>query len=163
MTIQLPIEIINKIFLFLKSDTSDVIKSSKFYNSSFPILFLNTRKITYDRPLSKLQLQCLAFYQYDVYWKILENQNTNCVSKYKLFHIFTNDENKQIYSEDTQIDLIYKYNQFLIFLKKYEDNYDIEMCCGYPKTCYLKFSCYIFIFFFFMYIEYFLFKSSLIF
>jgi hypothetical protein len=132
MKIKLPIEIINRIFLFIKSDISDIIKSSEFYNISFPFLLLNTRE-RIDTSLSKHQLDCLAYYQYDVYWKILKYQNPKCVSKYQLFHIFTNDKNTNFYSEDTKINLVFKYNKFVILLRKYDDDYDTE--CAVLRCC----------------------------
>ena len=104
----LPIEIVNKIFLFVSSPTSELIRESKYYNKSFPILYLDkVVNCSLDKNISFLE--CRSYYQYDVYWKILEHQKTDEPTRYQLFHIFTNYKKEEAFSEDTKVNIEYFY------------------------------------------------------
>lgn len=96
--ITLPIEIINKIFTYISSNTVNIIKESKFYGKTFPFFYL--RQVEYETFVSdKIQND----YHLHINTKILENRDLYSDDQYYLFHIFTNDDTFEKISEHTGI------------------------------------------------------------
>lgn len=118
----IPTEIINKIFMYIESPTNDIIKQSKYYQSSFPFLLLNKlRTSPQDKSISLRN--CIIDYHHTIYWTVAENEHPLYPGKYKLFHIYTNKYNNysDIYSENMGISMVYYYQ---LFVSKYYDEYE---------------------------------------
>lgn len=122
----IPIEIINKIFMYIESPTNDIIKHSKYYGSSFPFLLLKKLRMSPTNKSVSLQ-DCIVHYHHTIYWKVAENEHPLFPGKYKLFHIYNNnnkyDNNQRdTYSENMGISMLYYYQLFVS--KYYYDEYE---------------------------------------
>lgn len=104
--INLPIEVINKIFLYISSSTASILKNSEFYGKSFPFLYLEQTNSS-----SNVQID---------YHHINNIMKNNCMhgDRYLLFHHY----DYPILSENTEI--VYILNS----CRRYHitDQYDIE-------------------------------------
>jgi hypothetical protein len=95
----LPNEIINKIFLYLSSDTASVLKNSEFFGKSFPFFYLE--QVGSIIPLNTIQKDFHSINQ-----TIKQHRVDN--KRYMLFHHFTNYKNIECLSEQT--DIMYIFN-----------------------------------------------------
>lgn len=93
-----PEEIINKIFLYVSSDTASLLKNSEFFGKSFPFLYLN--QVVPLIPTNTIQKDF-----YTINKSIKQNRIDN--ERYMLFHHFTNYKNSECISEQTNIVYIF--------------------------------------------------------
>ena len=110
--IVLPIEIINKIFLYLSSSTASLIKESEFYGQSFPFLYLE--QIEMFPPINNVHQDYINI-------NTLVKQHEISDNRYILFHYHTNYANILI---SEQSDVIFIYNS----IRRYRltNNNDME-------------------------------------
>ena len=115
LCIRFPTDLVNKIFLYMQSPTAPLIRRSKFYGAPFPFLYL--RKLWYVRytryPIPPSYAECLAYYQYDVYWKIVQWQHPVARGRYRLGHVHTSSPLPEAYSEDIGVDMEGFYTTFM--------------------------------------------------
>lgn len=94
----LPLEIINKIFTYISSNTANIIKESQFYGKTFPFFYL--RQVEYDCIRKILN----DYHQINIY--INNNKDLSSYDRYHIRHIFTNDDSFINISEHTGINCI---------------------------------------------------------
>lgn len=121
LTERLPPEIVSYIYMYVQSPTAVLIRNSKYFHSSFPFLFL--RKLSYAHhrrfPLPPSYANCLAYYQYDVYWTIVQWQHPIVRGRYRLNFVHTSEHSIvpqdpfHHYSENIGLDLEYYYTMYM--------------------------------------------------
>ena len=121
-----PDEIIGHVMLYMASPTATLIRESKYFDAPFPFLYL--RKLSYvyhDRyPIPPSYADCLAYYQYDVYWTIVQWQHPVVRGRYRMNFIHcsggggsTEDDDEEDplseYSRNIGIDLEHHYTMYM--------------------------------------------------
>ena len=85
----LPLEIINRIFMYVGSPTAILIRESPYYQKSLPFLSLHVHR--YRRiPRYMSSRQCIADYQQDIYWTISNHLHPQDWRRIQLFYIHSN-------------------------------------------------------------------------
>lgn len=117
---ELPIEIINHIFVFLSSPTAEILKTSIYYNSGFPFLLLQKKTLDSYYLQKKSRRRCLNFY-IELYKEILNYEDPYGSGRYKWYHIFSNYETDIIYSDHILFNFQTYYVQWLKLIKHYDE------------------------------------------
>lgn len=116
VTSPLPMEVINKIFLFMKSPTVQIFKESVFYKHDLPFLLLSKRArvpCQYIATTKSFEM-CMAEYVYDIYFKIASNVHPLCNERISLFYIYRNYDSSHKYSKDLGINVRKPYFDLLV-------------------------------------------------
>lgn len=115
-----PMEIVNKIFMYVSSPTASIIQQSKYYARDLPFLLLRPVILKIVPKNKPSYIECIVDYHNDIYSKIAEYQNPLFRRRIFLFYVYTNYESRD-QSNDLGVDIGEYYDKYSSCILHYYD------------------------------------------
>jgi len=122
-----PMEIVNKIFMYVSSPTAFIIQQSKYYARDLPFLLLRPVILKIVPKNKPSYVECIVDYHNDIYSKIAEYQDPLFQRRIFLFYVYTNYKSRN-QSNDLGVDIGEYYDKYSSRILHYYD------CAYEPRT-----------------------------